>query len=100
MKHPQDIVRQPLMTEKTHRRREATSVYCFRVHVNASKIEIAKAIETLFIKDKIKVADVRTQRVRGKVKRMGRFLGKRPDWKKAWIQLAPGSKEIDIFEAS
>ena len=98
MKHPQDIVYRPLITEKSTILREKKEVYCFRVHINANKIEIARAIEALF--DKVKVADVRTSRVLGKTKRMGRFLGRRPDWKKAWIQLAPDSKDIELFEGS
>ena len=48
----------------------------------------------------MKVAEVRTARVQGKARRMGRFVGKRPDWKKAWVRLAPGQKEIEFFEAS
>ena len=98
MKHPQDIICQPLITEKSTILRESNEVYCFRVHRDANKIEIARAIEALF--SKVKVADVRTSRVRGKTKRMGRFLGRRPDWKKAWVRLAPDSKEIELFEAS
>jgi len=98
MKHPQDIIYQPLITEKSTILRESREVYCFRVHVNANKIEIARAIEALF--NKVKVADVRTSRVRGKTKRMGRFVGRRPDWKKAWVRLAPDSKDIELFEAS
>ena len=88
MKHPQSIIIQPLITEKSTILRERKEVYCFKVHVRANKIEIANAIEALF--QKVKVADVRTQRVRGKVKRMGRFVGQRPEWKKAWVRLAPG----------
>ena len=98
MKHPQDIIYRPLITEKSTILREAKEVYCFRVHVNANKIEIARAIEALF--SKVKVARVRTSIVRGKSKRMGRFEGRRPDWKKAWVQLAADSKDIDLFEAS
>ncbi len=98
MKHPQDIICQPLITEKSTILREAKEVYCFRVHRDANKIEIGRAIEALF--DKVKVAEVRTSRVRGKAKRMGRFLGRRPDWKKAWVRLAPDSKDIELFEAS
>lgn len=100
MKYPQDVVRQPLITEKSTILREGTGIYCFTVHPNANKIEIARAIEQLFAKDKIKVAEVRTARVRGKKKGMGRFVGRRSDWKKAWVRLAPGSKEIELFEAS
>ncbi len=98
MRHPQDIIYQPLITEKSTILREAKEVYCFRVHLDANKIEIARAIEALF--NKVKVADVRTSRVLGKAKRMGRFQGRRPDWKKAWVRLSPDSKEIELFEAS
>ena len=98
MKHPQDIVYQPLITEKSTILRERKDVYCFKVNRTANKIEIARAIESLF--QKVKVAEVRTSRVRGKVKRMGRHEGRRPDWKKAWVRLAPGSSEIEYFEAN
>lgn len=98
MKHPQDVVYQPLITEKSTILRERKGVYCFKVNVRANKIEIAKAIEALF--QKVKVADVRTQRVQGKLKRMGRFEGRRPEWKKAWVRLSPESKEIELFEAT
>lgn len=93
---PQEIVRQPLVTEKSTVLREGTGVYCFKVHRDANKIEIARAIEALF--DKVQVAEVRTARVRGKTKRMGRFVGRRPDWKKAWVRLTAGSKAIEMFE--
>jgi large subunit ribosomal protein L23 len=98
MKHPHDVVYQPLITEKSTILREQKGMYCFRVATRANKLEIARAIEQLF--DKVKVADVRTSRVRGKVKRMGRFAGRRPDWKKAWVRLTADSKEIEFFEAT
>jgi len=97
MNHPQNIIIQPLITEKSTILRERRDVYCFKVHPRANKIEIAKAVEALF--QKVKVADVRTQRVRGKVKRMGRFVGHRPQWKKAWVRLTPESQAIEFFEA-
>lgn len=100
MKNEFRAVRQPLITEKSTLIREADGTYCFKVHVNANKLEIAKAVEKLFQKDKVKVASVRTARVRGKVKRMGRFIGRRPDWKKAWVKLTPDSGDIEFFEAS
>lgn len=93
-------VRQPLITEKSTILREKDGTYCFKVHPNANKIEIARAIEKVFEKDKVKVSAVRTARVLGKVKRMGRTSGKRPDWKKAWVTLAAGSGEIEFFESS
>ena len=95
MKNAQRTVREPLITEKSTILRDATGVYCFKVDRRANKIEIAKAVESLF---GVKVADVRTQRVHGKVRRMGRIVGRRADWKKAWVRLAPGEKEIALFE--
>jgi large subunit ribosomal protein L23 len=97
MKSEHGIVRQPLITEKTTIQREATGVYCFKADVRANKIEIARAVEKIF---GVKVADVRTARVRGKVRHMGRFVGKRANWKKVWVQLAPGEKEIEYFEGN
>ncbi len=98
MNDPQSIVYQPLITEKSTILRERRGVYCFKVARNANKIEIARAIEALF--QEVRVADVRTSRVHGKVKRMGRFSGRRPDWKKAWVRLTPGSKGIEFFEST
>jgi len=100
MKNVYQTVKQPLITEKSTLVREANGTYCFKVHVNANKHEIARAVEKLFESDKVKVAEVRTAVVRGKVKRMGRFWGKRANWKKAWVRLAPDSGEIEYFEAS
>ena len=97
MKSAYNIVRHPLITEKSTLRREAEGVYCFRADVRANKIEIGRAVEQLF---GVKVAEVRTARVLGKATRMGRFAGKAPDWKKAWVRLAAGQKEIEFFEAS
>lgn len=100
MRNIYQTVKQPLITEKSTIEREANGIYCFKVHVNANKLEIARAVEKLFEKNKVKVAEVRTARVRGKVKRMGRFLGRRPEWKKAWVRLTPESGEIEFFEAT
>ena len=95
---PYDVIRQPLVTEKSTRAREREgSLYCFRADRRANKVQIAEAVEELF---GVKVADVRTANVLGKTKRAGRFQGKRPDWKKAWVRLAPGEKEIEFFAAS
>lgn len=93
-------VRQPLITEKSTILREQDGSYCFKVHLNANKIEIARAIEDLFKKDKVKVQSVRTLRVKGKVKRRGRDVGKRPDWKKAYVTLTPDSGDIEFFESA
>lgn len=93
----QDIIRQPLVTEKSTRARETGAVYCFKADARANKVQIAEAVGTLF---GVKVAEVRTANVLGKTKRAGRYQGKRPDWKKAWVRLAPGEKDIEFFEAS
>ncbi len=94
---PYRIVRHPLITEKTTNLRDKTAVYCFKVALGANKIEIARAVEAIF---GVKVARVRTATVHGKRRRLGRIVGRRSDWKKAWVQLAPGSKEIELFESS
>jgi large subunit ribosomal protein L23 len=97
MKTVHQTVRQPLITEKSTILRDATGVYCFKADARANKVEIARAVEELF---GVQVAEVRTARVKGKRRRMGRYEGKRPGWKKAWVRLAPGSKEIEFFEAT
>lgn len=97
MKNSETTVKHPLITEKSTILRDETGVYCFRADARANKIEIARAVEELF---GVKVAEVRTARVKGKARRMGRYEGKRPGWKKAWVKLAPGSKEIEFFEAT
>ena len=65
------------------------------MHRDATKPEIKKAVETLF---GVKVANVRVANVHGKVKRQGRYSGRRPDWKKAYVVLKPGEKMIEFFD--
>ncbi len=96
MKEPQKIIRRPLITEKSTRQKEEGGQYAFEVHRDANKIEIQSAIERLF---KVKVLQVRTSNVMGKMKRLGRKYGKRPDWKKAIITLKEGDR-IDFFEGA
>jgi large subunit ribosomal protein L23 len=96
MKEPQKIIRRPLITEKSTRQKEDSGQYVFEVHRNANKIEIQSAIERLF---KVKVLQVRTSNVLGKLKRLGKRYGKRPDWKKAIITLKEGDR-IDFFEGA
>ena len=91
----QDIIRRPLITEKSTHQREGENILAFEVDVRANKIEIQRAVESQF---KVKVADVRVANCHGKVRRQGRFAGRRPDWKKAYVRLAPGEKTIDFFE--
>ncbi len=89
MKAYHHLIRGPIITEKTHSLREANNKLTLRVDVNANKIEIRKAIEVLF---KVKVLAVNTIQMMGKKKRLGKSEGKRPDWKKAIVTLAPGEK--------
>ena len=89
-----DIIIRPLITEKSTTLM-AEGKYVFEVAKSANKIEIAKAISQIF---KVKVASVNTINVEGKVKRMGRSIGKRSDYKKAIVKLAAG-ETIEFFEA-
>jgi large subunit ribosomal protein L23 len=91
---PQELIRRPLITEKATRLKEASNTICFEVAVTANKIEVAKAVEKLF---SVKVVDVRLANREGKWKRMGRFIGQRKAWKKAYVRLAPDQK-IEFFE--
>lgn len=88
------IVRKVLITEKGTVLRELRNQYHFEVARDANKIEIKRAVETIF---NVKVSEVRTMQLRGKVKRQGRYVGKRNDWKKAIVTLKPDQK-IELFE--
>ena len=94
MKMQYDIIRRPLVTEKTSIQKEIANQVTFEVDRRANRIEIRRAIESIF---NVKVENVRTMQVKGKVKRRGRFLGKRRDWKKAIVTLKPGER-IEFFE--
>ncbi len=87
------IVRAPSVTEKSTILREEENKYVFKVDSSATKTEISAAIEELF---EVKVVSVNTMNVKGKKKRMGRFEGKRSDWKKAVVKLA-ADNSIDLF---
>ncbi|PYQ61444.1 MAG: 50S ribosomal protein L23 [Acidobacteria bacterium] len=90
------IIRRPLVTEKSSiMREEGQNVIAFEVDPKANKIEVKDAVEALF---KVKVQDVRLFNVRGKVKRMGRYAGKRRDWRKAYVRLKEGEKAPDFIE--
>jgi len=90
-----DVIRRPLITEKGHAKREAERTLCFEVHLDANKIQIKQAVETVF---KVKVADVRTNVYTGKLRRRGRFSGYASEWKKAYVRLAPGQKVPEYAE--
>ncbi len=94
MKDPQDIILRPLVTERATKLMEDNK-YAFVVNKRANKIEIKKAVETLF---NVNVESVNTLNMKGKFRRMGIHRGYRPDWKKAVVTLAEGSKPIEIFE--
>ncbi len=94
MKDPRSIVRRALITEKGTVLRELRNQYHFEVARDANKIEIKQAIEAIF---SVKVGSVRTQQLRGKEKRQGRYVGRRSDWKKAIVTLKPDQK-IELFE--
>src|SRR5436305_4556126 len=90
------IIRRPLVTEKSTMQRESgANVIAFEVDTKANKIQVKSAIEELF---KVKVEEVRLFNVRGKMKRMGRYEGKRRDWRKAYVRLKKGEKAPDFIE--
>ena len=90
----QDIIKRPLITEKTTIQKELSNQVSFEVDRRANRIEIQRAIESLF---DVRVLKVQTMQVKGKRKRRGRIEGKRPDWKKAIVTLMPGER-IEFFE--
>jgi large subunit ribosomal protein L23 len=91
-----DIIKRPVVSEKTTLQKEKANQVTFEVRPDANRIEIRRAVERIF---NVKVVGVGTAHVRGKVKRRGRILGKRRNWKKAVVTLAPGER-IDIFEGA
>ncbi len=93
MKEPHQVVKRPMITEKSTRQKEANQI-AFMVDLKANKVEIRHAVEKLF---KVKVLDVRTMHMLGKKKRMGRFMGVKSDWKKALVTLREGDR-IEFFE--
>lgn len=95
MKNPHDIIIRPMITEKSMDMQQENK-YVFIVDRRSNKTEIKNALESIF---GVKVAKVNTINMRGKIKRMGRFEGKRPDWKKAIVTLTEDSKSIEFFEA-
>ena len=92
-----DVIRRPLITEKTSILREDGRTLVFQVAPDANKIEIKRAVEQLF---GAKVASVRTSIAHGKIKRQGRFAGQRSDWKKAYVKLREGQKMPEFLEGA
>ena len=96
MKEPQQIIKRPLITEKSSRQKEAVNQIAFVVDPRANKIQVRQAVEKLF---KVKVKAVHTLNLKGKRKRMGRFFGWQSDWKKAIVTLKEGER-IEFFEGA
>ncbi|WP_027091997.1 50S ribosomal protein L23 [Cohnella thermotolerans] len=96
MKNPRDIIKRPVITERTSESIDQLK-YVFEVDLKANKTEIKQAIEQIF---KVKVVKVNTLRMPAKPRRYGRHAGYTSEWKKAIVQLAEGSKPLEFFEAS
>ena len=92
-----EVIRRPLITEKTSTLREDGRTIVFEVAASANKVEVRRAIEQLLGS---KVHSVRTAIAHGKVKRQGRFAGQRSDWKKAYVRLRDGEKLPDFLEGA
>jgi large subunit ribosomal protein L23 len=94
MRSVYDVIRRPIISEKSTALAEVGNRYAFEVDVKANKFEIREAVQKLF---NVKVREVRTMIVHGKLKRVGRFENKKSNWKKALVTLADGQK-IDFFQ--
>jgi len=94
--NPYDIIKRPLITEKTSIQKENYNQITFEVDRKANRVEIKRAIENIF---NVNVAAVKTIQIKGKTKQRGRIVGKRRDWKKAIVKLMPGER-IDFFEGA
>ena len=94
MKNLYAVIRRPIITEKGNLQKELNNKVTFEVHPDATKNEIKTAVEKFF---KVRVLNVHSLNQRGKVKRVGRFLGKRRNWKKAIVTLGPND-QIEFFE--
>ena len=92
-----DIIRRPLITEKTSILREDGKTIVFQVATAANKVQIKRAVEQLL---GAKVASIRTSIAHGKIKRQGRYQGQRPDWKKAYVTLRDGQKMPEFLEGA
>ena len=92
-----DVIRKPLITEKTSILREDGRTIVFHVAADANKVEIKRAIEQLLGS---KVEGIRTAIAHGKVKRQGRYSGRRSDWKKAYVRLREGAKMPEFLEGA
>ena len=96
MNRREQVLKLPVITEKSTLIKETQRTVTFKVLRNANKIEIRDAVEAIF---KVKVESVRTATFHGKKRRQGRYTGRRPDWKKAYVTLKEGEKMIEFSEA-
>ena len=92
-----DIIRRAIVTEKSSVQMEDRQILLFEVARAATKVDVKRAVERLL---GVRVAAVRTAIAHGKTKRQGRFVGQRPDWKKAYVRLKPGEKLPEFLEGS
>lgn len=95
MKAPQDVILKPIITERSIDGLESGK-YTFKVAKDANKLDVKKAVEELF---DVKVLKVNTMNCKGRTRRVGRFVGKKPDWKKAIVTLTEDSKTIEFFDS-
>ena len=96
MKNLRDVIRRPLITEKGTLAKELANQLVFEVDRRSNKVEIRQAVESVF---NVKVLGVRTANFQGKKRRLGRILGRRNHWKKAYVTLAPGHT-VEFFEGA
>ena len=90
-----EVIRRPVVTEKGVTAKDEHGTLCFEVARDANKTQVKQAVERLF---KVKVAGVRTSNLDGKLRRRGRFVGYKPNWKKAYVQLKDGEKVPDFAQ--
>lgn len=91
----QDVIRRPLITEKSTELRDERNIVAFEVARKATKIDVKRAVEAQF---DVRVSEVRVANMHGKTRRQGRYVGRQRDWKKAYVRLAEGEKTIEFFE--
>jgi large subunit ribosomal protein L23 len=96
MNRKQDVLKLPVITEKSTHVKDNLRTLTFKVARNANKHDIKEAVEKIF---KVKVESVRTANFHGKIRRQGRFSGRRPDWKKAYVTLKEGEKMVEFSQA-
>ncbi|MCE2539452.1 MAG: 50S ribosomal protein L23 [Acidobacteria bacterium] len=94
---PTEVIRRALITEKTTLMREQDQILAFEVAMGATKVDVKRAVQQLL---GAKVAEVRTSIAHGKIKRQGRFAGRRPDWKKAYVRLRAGESVPEFLEGA